>query len=175
MTMNKYRVLIVALIVANAVAWGVVAVLAAAPARADTTGVVSRVIDGDTVVVADAEGRKLTVRIIGIDTPETKHPSKGVECWGPEATQFARDTLNGQQVSVVADPTQDGTDRYGRILAYLVKPDGSNYSVEAARAGAARAYVYDDPPLASAEIAAAQRDAQAADRGLWGTPCWGRR
>jgi hypothetical protein len=65
-------------------------------------------------------------------------------------------------------------DRYGRTLAYLGKADGRDYSVEAARAGAAHSYVYHGHPSARAdEIAAAEQDAKAAGRGLWGPPCFG--
>jgi len=61
-----------------------------------------------------------------------------------------------------------------RTLAYLVKADGWNYSVEAARAGAAHAYVYNRTPVQKyGEILAAEREARAAGRGLWGPPCYG--
>src|ERR1700732_3779264 len=72
------------------------------------------------------------------------------------------------------DPTQDLHDRYGRTLAYLDKADGWDYSVEAARAGAAHAYIYHDQPAARyPAIAAAQKEAIDAQRGLWGPPCYG--
>src|SRR5258705_13598975 len=65
-------------------------------------------------------------------------------------------------------------DRFGRTLAYLDKVDGWDYSVEAARAGAAHSYVYHGHPSARAsEIAAAEREAKAAGQGLWGPPCFG--
>jgi len=64
-------------------------------------------------------------------------------------------------------------DRFGRTLAYLDKVDGRDYSVEAARAGA-HSYVYHGHPSARAdEIAAAEQEAKAAGRGLWGPPCFG--
>jgi len=96
-----------------------------------------------------------------------------VGCWGPEATRLAQANLVGQRVAVIPDPTQDRTDRYGRTLAYLVKADGWNYSIEAARAGAARAYVYGSPVQLHDEIASAERQARAAGRGMWGPPCFG--
>jgi micrococcal nuclease len=65
-------------------------------------------------------------------------------------------------------------DRCGRTLAYLDKADGWDYSVEAARAGAAHSYVYRGHPSARAdEIAAAEQEAKAAGRGPWGPPCFG--
>ncbi|MGV0802584.1 thermonuclease family protein, partial [Mycolicibacterium elephantis] len=106
-----------------------------------------RVVDGDTIDIRDEVRGRLRVRILGIDTPETKKPNSPVECWGPEATEFARSTMLGRRVALVTDPTQDRTDRYGRTLAYLVREDGFDYAVEAARAGAARSYVYGGRPV----------------------------
>ena len=61
--------------------------------------------DGDTVHVTDPLGVKIKVRVLGIDTPETRDPQLPVQCWGPETTQFATATLLHQQVTVVGDPT----------------------------------------------------------------------
>ncbi len=140
----------------------------------DATAVVLRVVDGDTIDIRDEVRGRLRVRILGIDTPETKKPNSPVECWGPEATEFATSTMLGQRVALVPDPTQDRTDRYGRTLAYLVRADGFDYAVEAARAGAARSYVYGGRPVSRHDaIAAAEREARDARRGLWGPPCNG--
>ena len=95
------------------------------------------------------------MRLLGIDTPETKKPGYSVGCWGPEATEFANSTMLGQRVALVTDPTQDRTDRYGRTLAYLVRADGWDYSVEAARAGAAHSYVYGGNPVSRHDAIAA--------------------
>ncbi|GJF14769.1 hypothetical protein NGTWS0302_37070 [Mycolicibacterium cyprinidarum] len=113
----------------------------------ETTAVVLKVVDGDTVDIRDDIRGRLRIRVLGIDTPATQKPGYTVGCWGPQATQFAADTLLGQRVAFVIDPTQDRTDRYGRTLAYLIRGDGWNYSVEAARAGAARADIYDNNPV----------------------------
>lgn len=149
----------------------------ASPALADqvtATAVVLKVVDGDTIDVRDDNRGRLRIRVLGINTPETKRPGYTVGCWGPEATQFAKDTLLGQRVAVVTDPTQDRTDRYGRTLAYLVKGNGWNYSIEAARAGAAESYIYQGHPVELyPEIAAAEQEARDAQRGLWGPPCFG--
>ena len=92
---------------------------------------------------------------------------------GPEASEFAKKTLLGQRVAFATDPTQSMYDRYG-TLAYLDKADGWDYSVEAARAGAAHAYVYHDKPASRyPAIAAAEQEAKDAQRGLWGPPCYG--
>ena len=146
----------------------------AATARADTdtTATVLRVIDGDTLDVLDDRRGRLRIRVLGIDSPEA---TTKVGCWGLEATQFAKATLQDARVAIVADPTQDLHDRYGRTLAYVEKAGGWNYSIEAARSGDAHAYVYDNSPVTRApEIAAAEQEAKAAGRGLWGPPCFGR-
>jgi micrococcal nuclease len=151
---------------------------ACSPSHTDTdiatTATVLRVVDGDTVdVVDDARGR-LRIRIIGIDSPEVHKPGYSVGCWGPQASEFARAALTGQRVAIVSDPSQDAHDRYGRTLAYLDRPGGWDFSVDAARAGAARGYVYGHQPAArTAQIEAAESEARQAGRGLWGPPCNG--
>jgi len=139
-----------------------------------TTALVLKIVDGDTVDIRDDNRGRLRVRLLGIDTPETKKPDYTVGCWGPEATQFAVTTMLGQRVALQTDPTQDRTDRYGRTLAYLVRGDGWDYSVESVRAGAARSYVYDDNPVMRYDaIEAAEAEARSELRGLWGPPCNG--
>jgi micrococcal nuclease len=139
-----------------------------------TTALVLKVVDGDTIDIRDDVRGRLRIRLLGIDTPETKKPNYTVGCWGPEATEFAKSTMLGQRVALIPDPTQDRTDRYGRTLAYLDKADGWDYSIEAARAGAAHAYVYHDKPVTrSPAIATAEQEAKDAHRGLWGSPCNG--
>ena len=107
---------------------------------------------------------ELRIRLLGIDTPETKKPGYTVGCWGPQATQFATDTLLGQRVAFVLDPTQGTYDRYGRTLAYIDKADGWDYSVEAYECAT------HDKPARYPEIAAAEHEARDAQRGLWGPP-----
>jgi micrococcal nuclease len=95
--------------------------LAGPGARADTvatTATVLKVVDGDTVDIVDDVRGRLRIRLLGIDTPETKKPGYTVGCWGPQATQFAKDTLLGQRVALIPDPTQDRTDRYGRTYLH---------------------------------------------------------
>jgi len=138
------------------------------------TATVLKVVDGDTIDIRDDNRGRLRVRLLGIDTPETKKPGYTIGCWGPVATEFAETTMLGQRVALIPDPTQDATDRYGRTLAYLVRADGWDYSVEAARAGIAQSYVYDDNPANRYDaIQAAETEAREAHRGLWGPPCKG--
>jgi micrococcal nuclease len=73
----------------------------------ETTAVVLKVVDGDTVDIRDDVRGRLRVRVLGIDTAETKKPGCSVGCWGPEATEFAQFTMVGQRVALVPDPRQD--------------------------------------------------------------------
>jgi len=165
------------LALATAVAWCVLPAMDGPKAHGDpaaTTATVLKVVDGDTVDIVDDVRGRLRIRLLGIDTPETKKPGYTVGCWGPEASEFATSTLLGQRVAFITDPSQGMYDRYGRTLAYLDKADGWDYSIEAARAGVAHAYVYHNNPSARAdEIATAEQEAKAAGRGLWGPPCNG--
>lgn len=135
---------------------------------------VLRAVDGDTIDVRSDERARLRVRIIGLDSPETHRPNVSVGCGGPEASDFARRTLEGRRVALVMDPNGDSTDRYGRTLAAVFLPDGTNFSVLSVSQGYAHAYVFAHRPSPwSTEIQAAEDDARAHSRGLWGPPCKG--
>jgi len=127
------------LVAASAAAPGGCAALDEAPSPATPAGGrVVRVVDGDTIVVR-AEGRSVTVRLLGIDTPETH--GGPVECGGPAATrQLARIAPAGTRVRLVTDPRSGDTrDRYGRLLAYI---DGLQGDLGERQLRAGLAYVY---------------------------------
>ena len=85
---------------------------------------VARIVDGDTVVV-DVNGTLITVRFVGVDTPETVHPFKPVEFYGKEASQFTKNLLKGEKVYLAYDQLQGKTDKFGRDLAYVYRaPEG---------------------------------------------------
>ena len=88
--------------------------------------VVDRVVDGDTVKV-ELDGDDVSVRLIGMNTPETVKPDSPVECFGPESSDFAKETLTGARVTLEFDESQGRTDQYDRVLAYVWRelPDGS--------------------------------------------------
>lgn len=127
------------------------------------TARVAEVIDGDTFAIAD--GR--SVRLIGIDTPETKHPDKGVQCFGKEASSYtARLLPRGTPVRLVADV--EPRDRYDRLLAYVYRvADGLFINAVLARDGYARPLTI-PPNVAHTEqldtLAAQARDQ---GKGLW--------
>ena len=125
---------------------------------------VVRVIDGDTVLL-DGEER---VRLIGIDTPETVHPSRPVECYGREASAFLRQTVQGRNVRLQFE--QQRQDRYGRTLAYLYLKDGTFVNAEMVREGYAHAYTR-YPFRHMEDFRRLERSAREAGRGLWGPAC----
>ena len=89
------------------------------PSRSETATVV-RVIDGDTIEV-DLDGWRYTVRYIGINTPETNRPSRGVEFYGPEASARNRELVEGKTVRMEFDVSS--TDRFDRLLGYVYVDD----------------------------------------------------
>ena len=99
---------------------------------------VERVIDGDTIRVR-FEDKSYTVRLMGVDTPETKHPTRAVEYFGREASAFTKAALEGQTVLLAKDRTGDTIDRYGRLLRYVLL-DGDNFNARLIREGYAHAY-----------------------------------
>ena len=130
-------------------------------------GEVTRVVDGDTVKVR-SRGFETTVRLIGIDTPETRDPSQPVQCFGPEASARAKRLLPmGRRVRLVTDDTQDTRDRYGRLLAY-VYVDRLFVNAELISQGYAQVSTYKDNQRYHIEFARLQQSAIAARRGMWG-------
>jgi micrococcal nuclease len=124
------------------------------------------VVDGDTVEVAHRGG--VTVRVIGIDTPETVAPGEPVECGGPAASATAETLLSGRRVRLVFDPTQGRTDTYGRTLAYLRVPNVGDFGLAMIERGRAAEYTYDAAYQRQAIYRAAETRARQAGRGLWG-------
>ena len=136
------------------------------PNRVNTeSAVVTRVIDGDTVEV-NINGKLRTVRYIGIDTPETKHPSKTVECFGPEASRFNEELVAGRQVLLEKDMTDK--DRYGRLLRYLWIEGVGLVNQILVENGYARVSTYPPDVKSEALLIAAEASAKAEGKGLWG-------
>ena len=130
------------------------------------TAVVVAVTDGDTLSI-DLAGKRETVRLIGLDTPETKHPTKGVQCFGPEATEFTASVLAvGTQIELTRDV--EARDRYGRLLAYVrLAGSGVFVNLELVRLGFARPYPFPPNTAHQSDFAAAAWEAQQERRGLW--------
>ena len=122
---------------------------------------------GDTVKI-QYEGKLTSVRFIGVDTPETVHPSKPVEAYGKEASAFTENLLLGESVYLRFDGNR--TDTYGRLLAYLYRaPDGLFVNLEIVRQG--YGHVYTDFPFKHMELFRHYASkARSVEKGLYRTP-----
>ncbi len=127
---------------------------------------VVKVIDGDTVVVK-INGVNETLRLIGIDTPETVHPSKPVECFGIEASNKAKELLNNKSVKLENDSTQGERGKYGRLLRYVFLEDGTNFNKLMISEGYAYEYTYNVPYKYQTEFKQAEQEARENKKGLW--------
>ncbi|MBI2610753.1 thermonuclease family protein [Candidatus Kaiserbacteria bacterium] len=133
-----------------------------------------KVIDGDTLVVAkDRENPStslrtgVTIRLIGLDTPETVDPREPVQCFGQEASEKAKQILSGTSVRIETDPSQGELDKYGRLLAYVFLTNGTNFNEYMIAEGYGHEYTYNLPYRYQAAFKAAEERARAEKRGLW--------
>jgi micrococcal nuclease len=136
-----------------------------------TGWLVSRIVDGDTADVTKGS-RTLTLRLIGIDTPETVHPTEPIECYGPAATQFATRRLLGEPAALEYDRSQGRLDYYDRTLAYVWTTAGEprQFNRDAVRRGYALEYTYDSPYLWQQEFQRAEAAAVVERLGVWRCP-----
>jgi micrococcal nuclease len=125
---------------------------------------VVQVLDGDTIVVQRGNYRD-TIRLLGIDTPETHHPTKPVQCFGPEASDYSTSRLEGRVVQLEDDVERH--DIYGRRLAY-VYVNGENFDEELLRKGYARLLVIEPNHAHARDMLDDELDARARRAGLWG-------
>ena len=129
---------------------------------------VDKVIDGDTLDVS-FEDYKERVRLIGVDTPETKDPRKPVQCFGKEAAAKTSELLKNRGVQLVVDPTQGNRDIYKRLLRYVYRDDGLFINQTLIADGFAFEYTYKNKKYKFQEdFIEAQRLAREQERGLWG-------
>lgn len=125
---------------------------------------VVNVVDGDTIDVV-INGVEYRVRYILVDTPETKHPTKPVQPFGPEASEANRQLVEGKTVRLEKDVSE--TDRYGRLLRYVYVGD-MMVNEELLRLGLAQVATFPPDVKYVDRFLAVQREAQAAGVGLWG-------
>lgn len=146
---------------------------------------VSKVVDGDTIVVESMSRdsqQKTIIRLIGMNTPETVDPRRKVECFGKEASDKAKEILLGKTVRLEYDDTQDTLDKYGRRLAYVFVQDESSVAKQVSNTdseiffnaymieqGYAYEYTYSKPYKYQKDFKDAQKRAEAERRGLWST------
>lgn len=144
---------------------------------------VLHVVDGDTIDV-QKDGKKVRVRLIGINSPESVDPRRPVQCFGKEASAELARLLVGASVRLETDPSQDTYDKFGRLLAYVFLPSASgrsdlpkngtgrsdlpeNVGLHMIETGYAYEYTYHLPYKYQAEFKAGQVAAERDGRGLW--------
>jgi micrococcal nuclease len=144
---------------------GTATAVALAPEPSTQSAIVTEVVDGDTLDV-DIDGRTERIRLLNVDTPETKDPNQPVQCLGPEATAYLSGLLPpGTGVRLEYD--DERTDRYDRTLAAVFSSDGTLVNAEIARQGLAAVMVIDGNDRFYPPVAAARDEAVAAGRGLY--------
>ncbi|HUC90361.1 MAG TPA: thermonuclease family protein [Patescibacteria group bacterium] len=124
-------------------------------------------VDGDTIAVK-MNGKVESVRMIGIDTPETHKPNSPVQCYGQAAASYVKNLIGSSQVRLGADQKSTNRDRYDRLLRYVYLPNGRLVAAETIKNGYGFAYT-SFPFTKSAEFEQDQAAARAADKGLWGS------
>ncbi|MFI5395343.1 MAG: thermonuclease family protein [Candidatus Binatia bacterium] len=133
--------------------------------KADDLVQVTKVVDGDTIYVG-----KTKVRLKCIDTPETVDTQKSVECFGPQASNFTKESLTGKRVRLEHDPLDSKIsykDHYGRELAYVYLEDGSLFNLQLAQRGYGRR-LKRWPCSQKDEFDEAVANARESGVGLWG-------
>lgn len=141
---------------------------------------VNKVIDGDTIHIERLDGEKVegvdkevSVRLIGINTPETVDPRKPVECFGKEASDYMKSLAEGKVAAIEIDPSQVKFDQYGRLLAYVfiknsgIFPNNIVFINEVMiKNGFAYEYTYNIPYKYQGEFKNLEREARRRDIGL---------
>ena len=128
----------------------------------------ARVVDGDTISVRLADGARDTVRLTGVDTPETAHPTRGVEPHGPGSGRLhPRPPCRRDRPGSSRTPAGDHQDAYGRLLRYVLLPSGEHVNATLIREGYATA-IRTFPYSRHAECLPLDAQARAARRGRWG-------
>jgi micrococcal nuclease len=129
---------------------------------------VVKVVDGDTLDINLPDGKYKTtrIRLIGVDTPETKKTNTPVMYYGPQAYEFTRTHTLGKQIVVLLDTAGKPRDRYQRLLAYTKLPDGTILNELLISEGFAYAYTPYKHSFSNKYNQLAKQ-AKAAKRGLW--------
>ncbi len=135
---------------------------------------VVKVIDGDTIDVS-VDGKTSRVRLIGIDTPESKDPRKTVECFAVEASNKLTEIVLNKDVTLLADSSQGDKDKYKRLLRYI-QLDGTIVNQTMISEGFAYEYTYKTPYQFQKQFKASQEKAKTSSLGLWSpNTCEGKR
>ena len=126
---------------------------------------VIRIVDGDTYELIDTNGVKFKIRLIGVDTPETKHPRKGKEPYGPESTAFAKRHLSDKTIKLKFEI--DTFDRYNRVLAHVYLKR-NHFNLMLLDSGMAKTSFYKPNFEYKKVFTKAEKKAKSERIGLWG-------
>ncbi|MDY3934281.1 MAG: thermonuclease family protein [Bacilli bacterium] len=126
----------------------------------------SKCVDGDTIKVK-IDNKEYTVRMLAIDTPESVHPDKKVEYYGKEASEYTCNIVsNAKKIELEYDSGSDKTDKYDRLLAWVIV-DGELLQDKLISLGYAKvAYLYGDYKYTSL-LEEHQELASAKNLGIW--------
>lgn len=138
------------------------------PASVENT--VVRVIDGDTFVV-NVDGENVTVRLIGVDTPESVHSDESKNCEeGKIASSFTKELLLGKSIRLEYDVQKE--DKYGRTLAYAYLSDGRMVQDVLLKKGYARVMTVQPNSSKADHFLTLQREARENEVGFWDSSIW---
>lgn len=127
---------------------------------------VVNVTDGDTFKVM-VDGKTETVRMVGINSPETVDPRKSLECFGTEASNKLKSLLENQEVQLESDSTQSDRDKYNRLLRFVVV-NNEDIGLKMIQEGYAYEALYSSTPHRLREAyVQAQKIAESEQKGLW--------
>lgn len=130
---------------------------------------VIKVVDGDTITV-NVRGKNESVRLLGIDTPETVDPRKPVQCFGKAASDRMKFFVLGKYVKLVDDPTQGNRDKYKRLLRFVYLPDSKATFVNGEMVKQGFAFSYKQYPTKFLDkFNAFEKYARENNLGLWGS------
>ncbi len=132
---------------------------------------IKEVLDGDTFVI-NIDNKDITIRLLGIDTPETLDPRKTVQCYGREASDKAKSILLHNYVFLERDINKSNTsgdyDKYGRVLAYARLSNGLFYNQYMIENGFAYEYTFNKEKYKyQKEFKEAEAIAKKTKKGLW--------
>lgn len=126
----------------------------------------SKCVDGDTLKIL-MNNKEHTIRMLAVDTPESVHPTKPVEYYGKDASDFTCNLVkNAKKLEIEYDDNSDKTDKYDRLLVWVFV-DGKLLQKELISNGYGKlAYLYDDYKYTK-DLEAAQELASAKNLGIW--------
>jgi micrococcal nuclease len=134
--------------------------------RYDAVATVSEVVDGDTVKIEPSVNGEDEVRLIGVDTPETKDPDEGEEPYGKEASNYTTTALKGEKVELEFD--EEKKVQYGRLLAYIYPKGEGMFNEDLLKGGYAQVYTVEPNSKYEDRYEEAQNKAKKLDLAIWG-------